>query len=223
MQILVIGFEGSGVSILRRMLSIHPEISGVFSNKKILYNFKDISELTNYMERRFRNSEKNWVEVVSFYDDNDIVEYCRKWIDMFGDKSKIIHILRHPYDVALTLSKKNNNNYYTLVDCMETYKNIMRIVIPKLSNIKNILSIKYEDLLLSPDEIISDIYYYCGMSTDIDIRTALLSTNKPKFINSLDTSGVFMHKYKSKIISPINLTGLINVINSKVDGEIYEV
>lgn len=222
MQILLIGFKGSGATILRRMFSVHPNITGGYADKYLMNRFDDVKGSKKYIGRKYNTFNSNWFESISFYDEINVVDYCRKWIRVFGDTAKIVHIIRHPYDVALTLSKREHGDHDVLVDALETYKEKMRVIIPKLTNMRHVLNIKYEDLLLSPDDMLPLVYDHCEILPDIDFRAALLSKDSPKFINSLDTSGVFSHKYKAKIIAPVNLAGLINVINSKVDGEIYE-
>jgi hypothetical protein len=220
MQILVIGFRGSGNTILRRLLSVHPEISGVYVDKFLMHRCDTLEDVDNYVKRKCSTFNQSWIEILSYYNEIDVVAYCKKWSKMFGNTARIIHLIRHPFDVAQVLSKREcDSEIY--IDALEIYKNKIRTIIPKLSHVPNVLTVKYEDLLLNPDEKMPEIYSHCNVDINIDFRAALLNRGDKKFINSLDTSGVFAHKYKEKIFKPVDMRSTIDVINNTVDGEPY--
>jgi len=217
-QILILGFQSSGTSIVRKILTTHPHIKGIFCDKFLLkkYDFKD--KIIAYLDQKFNTSKCNWGEIISYYDINEgiePIEYCKKWNEYFLPTAKIIHIVRHPLDVA---AKIRNIKGVKQKEPLKLYSNSMRRIVPKLCGMKNVMTIKYEDLLLDPDLIIPRIFNFCGLSDDIDFR-ALMKVNKN--IDILNPSGVFIHQFKKQPIPQVDLSSTYQVLNQYLSGEIY--
>lgn len=222
MQILITGFENSGVHTLRRILSVHPHIEGSFAEKHLMTKFKTIEDGEKLINRHFSIVNDNWIEAVNFYDhikNMNPIDYIRTWNKCFGKTAKVIHIVRHPVDVSLTKLKQIGEG--DLRNHLEIYKEKMRVIVPKISNMKNSITIKYEDLLLRPDETLPKIFEFCEIDAQVDFRAALLTKDQPKFINSLNSSKVFLHEY-SDLKVHMDMSSTYEVINKCVGGVIYK-
>ena len=221
MQILIIGFQRSGTTLLRRIINGHPEVKKIFHEQFLLNKFVNVKILFAYLRVRGINPKKgNWGEKVPFYPSVKgfpIINYCETWNDYFDRRSRILHIIRHPLDVAFSITnkyKKQNFNY-----ALKLYKERMIKYIPKIMEMDNTFTFKYEDLLLNPDKLIPRIFWFCGLDKDTDFKSYLSKIPNSKY-QKIDKSRSFAYK-KKKFRYDVDLTDVIKVCNM-IDGPEYK-
>jgi hypothetical protein len=206
---------------MRRIVNGHPDVNRIFHESFLLKRFKSRKLLSNFILSKNMNFKKDtWGEKVPFYPNLRKIpplKYCEKWNDWFGNKSRIIHIVRHPIDVTLSISKKYKSNNTTVP--LKLYKNKMMNLIPELNNMSNVMTFKYEKLLINPDDILPEIFEFCNIKKDVDFRQYLSTLKNPKY-QKFNKSRVFAHK-KGKFKSPIDLTDVYQIINT-IDGPEYD-
>ena len=223
MQILIVGFQRSGTTLLRRLLHQHPHVRQVFHEKFLLRECNTKEELIQFVDSKGINPlVENWGEKAPFYPavrGIPVIEYCKRWTRYFGSTSRILHTIRHPIDVALSVVKKRRKG--GIDHPLKIYTNLMRSVVPKIENMKNSFSFKYEDLITNPDEVLPQIYEFCGIDKDVDFRAFMSMLKNPKY-QTFDSSRAFAYKKNPPKIQ-IKLDSTINVINRKIGGVDYKV
>jgi hypothetical protein len=220
MKILIIGFQRSGTTLMRRIMQGHPDIKRIFHESFFLKRFKTKPALLNFIKSSSISFKKdNWGEKVPFYPNFrkiPTLKYCEIWNEWFGKQSIILHIVRHPIDVTLSISNKYKRKNTTAP--LKMYKKKMTNVIPALNKMPNVMSFKYENLLINPDDVLPKLFEFCKIQKDVDFRQYLSTIRNPKY-QKFDKSRAFAHK-KGKFKSPIDLTDVYQIANT-IDGPEY--
>ena len=219
MNILIIGFQRSGTTLLRRLLQSHPQVDKIFHESFLLTECKTKQQLIQHVDQRgFDVNKGNWGEKVPYFPNLKkipVVKYCEKWNRYFGKSSRILHIIRHPYDCAISNVKKFKHIHkYTMP------LNLYRTAIPKALNIKrNVYTFKYEDMLINQDIVIPKIFEHCGLKSDIDFRQVMKKWENPRY-QSIDPSRAFAY-LEQNINFKNDLSSVIEEVN-KIGGPKYE-
>ena len=122
MKILLVGFQRSGTTLLRRILQVHPEIHRVFHEPFLLNITKTKDQVLQFAQKNGISNplKETWGEKVPYYPavrKHNVVKYCEKWNEYFGKESIIIHIVRHPYDIANSVVKKYKHETKKTKNC----------------------------------------------------------------------------------------------------------
>jgi len=224
MQILIIGFQRSGTTLMRRLFGVHPEVKKMvheaFLLKKCSTKDQLIQLITSAGVSPFKD---NWGEKTPFYPNIrgiPVDVYCKRWNRYFGKTSRILHIVRHPVDVVNSIVVKSRGRQH-LEKALGIYQRRMTTIIPKLSNIKNVHTFKYEDLLIRPDDIVPELYKFCRLTSDVDFRQ-LMSGIKNKKYKNFDKTRAFAHT-RGPIKIRTDLSSVLTVINKNVGGVKYNI
>lgn len=220
MNILIIGFQRSGTTLLRRIFHSHPDIKRMFHEEFLLNRCKNKKELLEYLkDKNIDPNKDNWGEKTPFYPGmrkTSVKVYTQTWSRYFGKTSRILHIVRHPYDVALSIQNKYSNQ--NLTGALKTYRRSMPTIMKILQDTPRCYSFKYEDLLLNPDTQIPKIMKFCQLPM-FDYKTRLANIPNPRY-QKIDPTRAFAHKEKFK--SPnIQMESVIKIVNC-ITGSKYE-
>ena len=222
MNILIVGFQRSGTTLLRRLFQLHPQVRRMFHEKFLLKICQDQQTLMQYIEKLGVNPKTdNWGEKVPYYPSArkyPIVKYCEQWEHVFGKNSRILHIVRHPYDVALSNVKKfkNINHVHQPLD---VYKKIVPVAVNRIDKLKTSFTFKYEDLLLNPDKMMFDIYKHCGLKPDINFQKKMRDIQNSNY-QKINPSRAFAYK-EQDIVWDYNFQDVISILN-EINGVKYE-
>ena len=178
MQILIFGFQRSGTTLLRRIVNLHPNIKRVFHEQLVLNKLRGNKRFLNiFLENAGIDIKNdNWGEKVPYYHkakSHNPINYLKLWFKTFSRYGIVIHIIRHPYDVAFSTLEKYNNKK-SISGPLKVYKRAVSNVIDELDGNDRVLTIKYEDLLLNPDDTIYKIYEFCRVNPNINFRKKML-------------------------------------------------
>ena len=122
------------------------------------------------IEMDFSLRDDSWGEKIPYYrleitksDLNiSLFDYCHRWNDYFLNESRIIHIVRHPVDVSI--SNKNAKYTANFSTALEVWtKNVPRVLDEFEANFDNVLTVKYEDILLEPERSLGEIFTFCKL------------------------------------------------------------
>jgi len=223
MQILIVGFQRSGTTLLRRILGIHPQVRSMFHEVFLLHKFDNKNDIIQFVSDKGVNPVlENWGEKAPFYPNVKkipVIDYCRRWNGYFGETGRILHIVRHPLDVAQSVVvKKGKGNIKRPLDF---YKLNMRSYISKIQNIKTSFTFKYEDMIMNPDEMIPQIFEFCGLKKDIDFRESLSLLENSKY-QTINPSRAFAYRSSTPVVK-INLSGVYHSINKNIGGAEYTI
>jgi hypothetical protein len=223
MNILVVGFQRSGTTLLRRLLQLHPQVRRIYHENFLLKICKDKQTLIQFVENRGIDVTKdNWGEKVPYFPSArkfPIIKYCEKWNKFFNSKSRILHIIRHPYDVAV--SNVNKFKYIkNLEQPIRTYKGIVPVATKKIMKMNNTYTFKYEDLLINPDDMLFKIYKHCGLKPDINFRKKMRTIKNRKY-QKIDPSRAFAYKKEQKLNFDFDLDCVFDILN-EIDGVKYD-
>jgi len=248
MKILITGFQRSGTTLLRNLFSLHPEIKHVFHEQCILQHFKTkeqikkIRQLPDYKTLNQRNRrgkyrtatkvdinfdlvDDNWGEKIPYYSlvfrkgfNGPMKVYCNLWNDFFYPDCKIIHIIRHPLDVGLSTRKRGYSRGVTKP--IRQYKKAVPLVIEMFNDFPNVITIKYEDLVINPRETLKFLFNQCGLkSSDKAIRSIMNSD--VYWFGFINPDRAFTYKKQSINIPKHKLAPTIKLLNEKVPGIKY--
>ena len=222
MNILIIGFQRSGTTLLRRLLQLHPKVRRVYHESFLLNKIKEKQTLLQYVDQRGINIKKdNWGEKVPYFPNLKgipVFKYCETWNRYFGSNSRILHIVRHPYDVALS-----NVHKFKHIKSLDMPINLYRRAVPpsviKLEKMKSVYTFKYEDLLINTDEMMFNIYKHCGLKPDINFRKKMRKIENHRY-QKIDPSRAFAYKQQNTNWE-YDLTDVFEILN-EIDGVRYE-
>jgi hypothetical protein len=202
------------------LIQLHPQVSRIYHENFLLKRCNNKKDLLQFVSNRGIDINSNWGEKVPYFPSArkyPIIKYCQTWNEYFGKNSRILHIVRHPYDVALSNVKKFKN-INSVDKPIKLYRGIMSKTIVEIGNMESTYTFKYEDLLLHPDEMLFTIYEYCGLKPDINFRKLMKKIANPRY-QSIDPSRAFAYKQK-QIKWKYNIKEVINLLN-KINGTNY--
>jgi Sulfotransferase domain len=215
MKILLIGFQRSGTTLSRRLIELHPDIRRMFHEVFLLKRYQSKKALENYFSTiNISMNKQTWGEKVPFYPSArkyPIIKYCQKWKEYFGKKGRIIHIVRHPYDVAFSVVSKYKK-IEKIDQPIKLYRGIIPTAIPEIEDLGITKTIKYEDLLLNPQEVMHSVYEFCGVDPNFDFQKAMMKIANKKY-QTIDKSRVFAYK-NQKIKNSFELEDTITFLNT---------
>ena len=222
MNILIVGFQRSGTTLLRRLIQLHPQVSRIFHEHFLVKRCKDKQTLLNYVSKHKVNPTiDNWGEKVPYFPSArkyPIVKYCEQWESYFGSSSRILHIVRHPYDIALSNVKKFKN-IHTVEQPISIYKKIIPNAVKKIDKMKSTYTFKYEDLLMDPDQIMFNIYKHCGLKPDIDFKKKMKAIENHRY-QKIDPSRAFAYQEQNTNWE-YDLDSVIEIVN-EIKGAKYK-
>ena len=204
-------------------MGVHPDIKKVFHEELVLRRLDPKPIMLRIFLRSYGLNMKydNWGEKVPYYNtakNYSSIKYCKIWLDTFYKEGKIIHIIRHPYDTAHSIVKKYKN-ISNINKPLNIYKNVVPKVLKVLEGNECVLNVKYEDLLMNPDEIIYKIYEFCGLDPTLDYKKRMKQITNSKY-QTINTERAFAYKNKT-FKKNVDITGIIKLLN-KIDGVKYQ-
>lgn len=217
-KILLVGFQRSGTTFLRRLFTSHPEVKTIFHEIFLLKRYFNKQQLQSRIHFDINNF--NWGEKVPYYPSarkKPIILYCNEWLNIFEKEARIIHIIRHPYDVSFSSLKTFKNPIHKSIDY---YKRSVCHLFKNLEKKENCLNVKYENILINDEVMIPRLFSFCGLDPKIDYKKILLNQNKEQY-RKINVDRVF--SYKSENISEMKKFELDNILNklNEIEGPEY--
>jgi len=149
MQILIVGLQRSGTTLLRRLITMHPDVKSIAHELFLLSQLKNKEEIKNYLKSRNINTEtQTWGDKTPYYPNikgMPVVKYCQTWIDYFGKKARVVHVVRHPYDVAFSNNHKYPSQSFQRV--IKIYTSAVQRAVEATLKIPQAITFKYEDYI----------------------------------------------------------------------------
>jgi len=197
-KIFVTGFRHSGTTMLMQLLRAHPQVGWIEFEEGFIEFDEPKNWVLMHASRRVPNMKKYaWGEKIPWgtrdtdVDGKRAIRMIKKWLKMFKGKARVLHILRHPVDVALSgpgsrtkVGKKDWKFITTTVPKVIDFMNER----PKCA------TIVYEDLLTDPQTHLTNIFNFLNMKSDKKIIESVANTEL-KF-GKINSDRAFAHKNK---------------------------
>jgi len=210
MKIFLTGFQRSGTTLLRHVIRNHPDIRRVFHEDCLLA--KGVDFIRNSV--KFDIDKLHWGEKLPWYGlkprkvyNGTIIDYCEEWTSLFPD-SKIIQIIRHPADVMISNKRTFKIEYDK---CYEIMNSCFEKVIPIIDSFDNWLTIKFEDLVITPLDTLTKIYEFLNIDSSIETVMSIM-THKQYRLDGISKSRAFAH-VKENIEMKYDFTNINNILN----------
>lgn len=221
MNILLTGMQRSGTTLLRRIFTIHPQVKRMFHESFFLTKCANPTLLTRRITATNINPKKDiWGEKCPYYPNIRKIkpeDYCEKLHRWYPKKFRVIHIVRHPIDVANSNVKKFKY-VKNIQSPIAMYKRIIPRIVSAFFDAPYVLNVKYEHLLMNPDIVIPEMYDFCNLKPDVDYKARLkkLANKKYQEINS-DRAFAFRNSEQKLKVSFKDVFAVVN----KIDGPKY--
>lgn len=198
-KLLITGFKHSGTTMLMQLLRSHPQVGWIEMEEGYIEYDKPKDWVLMMAKKRAPNmKEKLWGDKLPWGErDDDIdakrpIRFSNKWLNMFGKQARILHILRHPIDVAS--SGRNDGEPGEIV--LKEILNSVPKYIDFINNHIKIATIVYENLVMNPHKHLSNIFNFLEIISSEKVIDNVANT-KLKFdkINS-DRAYAFQKKNK---------------------------
>jgi len=214
MKILVVGFPRSGTTLTYRIFETHPQVERMYYEKWLVRDAKEIKNNPLFEKGRIFGSKViNAKRVIGKIGKSkyNIVDYCNDWNKTFKDESRIIQIVRYPIDSlnSLVVLKKRRWRGPSAESVYQEYLKYIPQFTLDIDSLSNCLTIKYEDLVTNPDEVILRLYKHCNLKN-------------VKYNERMNTERVFNYKNRDFLLDwDDRLKNVVTVFNT-IPGIKYE-
>lgn len=246
MKIFVTGFQRSGTTLIKDLIDKHPDVKIMFHEskprilgrtKKELYNAKEIKHKiipNNYQGTKdeffkinFSLKNDNWGEKIPYYfpkitkrGGGYVWNYCYRWNKYFESDSRIIHIVRHPFDVAQSTVNRGFAKHIGRV--IKQYSITVPFVIDNMRDIENLLHIQFETLLKKPEEILKKVYEFCNLDSSDDIVKRILNDKNIFRYGKVNPKRAYQFKKKNLNWEKYDINPILEKLNT-LEGIHYEI
>ena len=172
----ITGFESSGTTLLRRIMSMHPSL-----DKDIIHEQRKLLEY-----RSAKHAEMNYFdeyssilsgEKVPYYTN---VTYIKNYIEKFIEywpQGSVYHITREPESCAKSSKRRFNRDYDAALQFCKSGVENMHDYLVDLSY--ECFEINYDELVKYPDVVIKNIYESMGEGVEVEYIEKVISTKEP--------------------------------------------
>lgn len=186
LPVLILGYERSGTTLLRRLVSMHPNMPFdiVHEQSRKLFNSSSKEEVIKKLT--FKSKQKGiYTGGISSIKAGQKIPYtnfkvAKKSISKFDsifNNFFIIHIIRDPVGAIGSQVRTFNRD---VNKCISQYFSSVPMVNKYLEDFKNVLTINFEELLRYPFEQVKLIYTWLGSFNEDDTFINLvISTIEP--------------------------------------------
>jgi len=217
--ILILGYERSGTTLLRRIVSMHPGLDYelVHENAKKLYSCQTRKQALRKMTYPGTQAGKRTGSTMSIRAGQKIpymtlkeAKRAYKKFDSLFDTFRVIHITRNPVGCINSQVKTFNRDPSR---CVRNYFNSVPQVSKLLADHPKILRVQYEDLVGDPRHEIARIYSWVGGEVSDEHIKAVMSIRDPWKCDGRVMPGLRyfdrIEKQKRRIILPAKLVNKI--------------
>jgi hypothetical protein len=215
-KVLITGYKHSGTTMLMSLLRSHPQVGWIEFEESYIEFDKPKEWVILMAKKKVENlKEKAWGEKIPWGDrpgDTNAaraVRFSKKWLKYFGKDAKILHIVRHPYDVASSGRPDGNIGQ----DTLQSILNSLPHYIDFINNNLQIATIVYEDLVMDPKKHLEKIFHFLKLNTNDKIINKVVNTELKFGKINADRAYAFR---KTGVKEKINYKKIIKSIKKKI-------
>jgi hypothetical protein len=169
-KVLVTGFKHSGTTMMMTLLNAHPQV-GRIENEK---GYIEFDQTKDWVLQMASNSVKDmkrfvWGEKLPWgVRDEDLkaerpIRFSKRWLEYFGKHARIIHMIRHPVDVSLSLFPMKIDNKNISEKILKYYFSSVPKYIEFINSEYRCCSVVYEDILNKPKIKLPSIFNFLNL------------------------------------------------------------
>ena len=230
MKILIIGFPRSGTSLTYRIFKDHRDVGKAHFESLLAWKHRDkqLDKLQFFGEKNVCEKIIYERKYISAKENFTYLDYCNLWNKTFKNQSKIIQILRHPYDSwnSIIIEKYMKRKIEkSICRMLKNYFNSIPTNIEKIDSYPNSLTFKFEHLVEDPEYVLNKIYTHCELDPKRSLFNETIRSKKSFLYKTKDFSieNKLLIPYRAEFwdIMNRNIDGLLQVMN-QFEGPIYE-
>lgn len=194
--ILILGYERSGTTMLRRLVSMHPGLSYdlVHERPKVLFRCKGREDAVRQLTFQARQEGKETRGRQSILSGQKIayarVATVRKTLSKFKaffEHVHIIHIMRDPvYSISSQVRKFHRNSRVCTWAWFHCVPKVIKLLVPE----RNVRTVWFEDICGAPQETLTSLYAWMGEEVPAAFVSKVISTRDPWEYNGRIMSGL---------------------------------
>ena len=190
---LVIGYQRSGTTMLRRLVSMHPGMSKGITHEGFgrLRSCKTAQEAYKTFRTPISDIEHGWK--MPYTGKKNAKAIIDKYIELFGDKGSVIHIVRRPIPTINSQVVTFNANPAL---CIRDYSKSIPFVAEYIKKFSNVIQMSFHDIVAKPRKMVQWMYWWMGEAVDDSIVTKIISTKDEWHLNGKYMYGL---KYANKV------------------------
>lgn len=215
-KILITGYMHSGTTLLHQLIKAHPQVGWIENEENYIEYKKPKEWILMFAKQRVDDLNRYaWGEKIPWgHRDNDengkrIIWIMKRWLKFFGLKGRVVHILRHPLDVAL--SGQGSNLVPSALDKIE--KSVPKIIDFLNSRPRTCATIVYEDLLADPQKHLKNIFEFLGLKASDKIIKKVI--NSPLKFDCINADRAFAYQKKG-IDKQVDYDAIIDSIERRL-------
>lgn len=213
-KILITGFRHSGTTMLMQLLKAHPQIGWIEFEEGFIEFGKTKSWVLMHASKKVPNMKKYaWGEKIPWGTRNEDVDgkrainMTKRWLKFFRGKARVIQIVRHPFDVAMSGSGKIGKKDWKFITT----------TVPKVIDYMNTRPkcgiIVYEDLVIRPRAHLINIFKFLGLKSDFKTVDKIINT--PLKFGKINSDRAFAYK-KKKVNKEFDYNKLLERIKNRL-------
>ena len=216
-KILITGFKHSGTTLMQQLINSHPEVGWIESEEGYIEFDKPKEWVLMMAKKRVPNLKKYiWGEKIPWGNRDDdkngkrVIGFSKKWLKFFGKDSRILHILRHPIDVASSGSLNGTPGK----EALDLIFNSLPKYIDFINLDSRCATILYEDLVLKPEIYLSKIFKFLNLQNDEEVVENVMNTTL-KF-GRINPERAYVYRVKSNSNLEIDYDQFIKRLKNKL-------
>jgi len=215
-KILITGYKHSGTTMLMQLLRSHPQVGWIEFEESYIEVDKPKEWVVMMAQQRVPNLKKfAWGEKIPWGNRSNgkkaerAISFSKKWLKFFEKDARILHILRHPLDVAF--SGRSYENYPK--DTIKSIFNSLPFYTDFLNNSTRNTTVIYEDLTRNPSEYLSKIFEFLKLNYDEKTVKKVISSDL-KF-GKINSDRAFAFE-RNGVKSDIDYDEIIRKVKNKI-------
>jgi hypothetical protein len=183
--LLIVGYERSGTTLLRRLVSMHPDLEYELIHERVnkLYKCKTTKQAINVLSYAGTQAGEKTGSIMSIRSGQKVpyttAKGARKTVKKFRSlfpKSWIIHITRNPIYAINSQVRTFNRDPKA---CIRNYFKAVPAIVKWLRAVNGVKFVQFEDIISTPQAFVDDLYAWIGGETPLSHIKNVISTRPP--------------------------------------------
>jgi len=174
-KVLITGFKHSGTTMLMNLLNAHPQVCKIefeegyieFKDRPTAWYLKFAKKSCPDLKHFVWGEKLPWGTRENDLNAERAIDFSIRWLKVFGKDARILHIVRHPMDAALSLFPLPiETNKIPGEETLRYYQSSVPKYIDFLNGCDQCASIIYEEIMERPHEIFMNIFDFLNINSD---------------------------------------------------------